>query len=203
MADLYVRGALWDRFTLNMIRRLRFLASAGDPLVVCMGPLWVKARTGGALAPSAGIGCGRVFTPKGNRSAGFPDWCPDCHEKRRADRARDSLAAWHDTLETYKQTRAEAYARELWRLVRLHERRSPIPATKPMAIGEETRFALAPCVSVGQAASGVLAGLTPGVWVSARDESELAHLASLAARRLLIVDRVTGAMPRTAETCPR
>lgn len=125
MADLYVRGALWDIYSLNEIRKLRFLATSGDPLAICMGPIAVEASDGWALAPSAGIGCGCVFPPKGNRSAGFPDWCPLCHKARRADRAAISLVRWKNVHDAYSRVGAEGYARELWRPVRLHERRSP------------------------------------------------------------------------------
>lgn len=191
LAELYVRRAITGAFASADLypRRLKFLASAGTPLGVCMGPIFVRAGNSLALAPAAGIGCGLVFEQKGNRAAGFPDWCPDCHAKRRADRAASSLVRWKNVHDAYSRDGAEAYARELWRLIRLHKRRSPFLAAKPTAIGEETRFALAPGVSVGPAASGVLAGLTPGVWVSAREESELERLASLAERRLLIVER--------------
>ena len=122
-SDLYVRAALWDTFTLNEIRRLRFYASAGDPLTICMGPIAVPAASGWIIAPSQGLGCGCVFVPRGNRSQGFPDWCPRCHTTRRADRASTSLAHWKDAHSAHLETRSEAYARELWRLVDLHKRR--------------------------------------------------------------------------------
>jgi hypothetical protein len=123
MGDLYIRVALWDTFTLNQIRRLRFYASAGDPLAICMGPIAVQATSGWVLAPSDGMGCGCVFVPTGNRSAGFPDWCPSCHKTRRADRSSASLAHWKVVTAAYVETESMGYARELWRLVDLHKRR--------------------------------------------------------------------------------
>lgn len=109
-------------------RRLKLIASGGRPLGICMGPI----AHHGVLVPRAGIGCGRVFVQKGNRSS-FPIWCPECNKSgQRPKRALASLARWAEATEAWEATGGPGYARELWRLVELEQRRRrtripPIP----------------------------------------------------------------------------
>ncbi|MFN0154674.1 MAG: hypothetical protein ACKVUT_09870 [Gaiella sp.] len=118
--ELLLRNVVWASGGADVdARRLKKQASGRRLFGICTGPI----EHHGVLVRRGGIGCGRVFVQKGNRSS-FPVWCPECNRSgQRPKRALASLEWWREVMEKWESTRSPGYARELWRLAELEERR--------------------------------------------------------------------------------